>query len=309
MKLSVEYPSVAFREGPQKVLDLAQAIEEIGYDEIAVFDHVVMGYPAQDRPRPMYPPQMPILEAVVLLAQLAAVTKRIGLSTEVLVLPQRQPVLVAKQIATIDTLSQGRVRLGVGVGWQESEYDALEEDFSNRGRRMDEAIAVLRAYWGDSQIDYQGDHYQSTAMAMEPKPPQGRHLPIWIGGGSKAALRRVAELGDGWMGTALADDVQYDIRVDGITCPFCVATSERALKKIEGVHTVGSNLETGTIFVCADSRVSFTDAQLKQLFLEKGFTYRSFTETSECSISGREHDDEELRDIPEDHADHSDTKS
>ena len=110
-------------------------------------------------------------------------------------------------------------------------------------------------------------------------------------------------------GTALADEIQYDIRVDGITCPFCVSTSERALKKIEGVHTVGSNLESGTIFVCADSRVSFTDAQLKQLFLEKGFTYRSFIETSGCSISGHEHDDEDLRGIPEDHADHSDTKS
>ena len=108
---------------------------------------------------------------------------------------------------------------------------------------------------------------------------------------------------------ALADEVQYDIRVDGITCPFCVATSERALKKIEGVHSVGSNLETGTIFVCADSRVTFTDAQLKQLFLDKGFTYRSFTKASECSIGGHEHDDEELRDIAEDHTDHSETKN
>ena len=108
---------------------------------------------------------------------------------------------------------------------------------------------------------------------------------------------------------ALADEVQYDIRVDGITCPFCVATSERALKKIEGVHAVGSDLETGTIFVCADSRVAFTDAQLKQLFRDKGFTYRSFEKTSGCSIAGHERDDEELRDIPEDHADHPDTKS
>ncbi len=108
---------------------------------------------------------------------------------------------------------------------------------------------------------------------------------------------------------ALADDVQYDIRVDGITCPFCVATSERALKKIEGVHAVGSDLETGTIFVCAESRVAFSDAQLKQLFLDKGFTYRSFEKTSRCSIAGHEHDDEELRDIPEDHADHSNTKN
>ena len=109
-------------------------------------------------------------------------------------------------------------------------------------------------------------------------------------------------------GIARADDVQYDIRVDGITCPFCVATSERALKKIEGVHAVGSNLETGTIFVCADSQVSFTDDQLKQLFLDKGFTYRSFQKTSGCSIAEHEHDEDDLRDIPKDHADHRKTE-
>lgn len=96
----------------------------------------------------------------------------------------------------------------------------------------------------------------------------------------------------------LADELQYDIRVDGITCPFCVATSERALKKIEGVHTVGSNLETGTIFVCVDSHVTLTDAQLKQLFRDKGFTYRSFTKASGCSIAGHEHDDVVSRNIP-----------
>ena len=163
MKLSVDYPSVAFREGPDKVLELGKAIEDIGYDEIAVFDHVVMGYPTDDRPGPRYPPKMPVLEAIVLMAQLAVVTDRIGLATEVLVLPQRQPVLVAKQISTIDLMSQGRVRLGVGVGWQESEYDALEEDFTNRGRRMDEAIALLRSYWSDEQIDFDGEYYSSTS--------------------------------------------------------------------------------------------------------------------------------------------------
>ena len=107
--------------------------------------------------------------------------------------------------------------------------------------------------------------------------------------------------------TALADDVQYDIRVDGITCPFCVATSERALKKITGVHAVGSNLETGTLFVCADSRVTFTDPQLKQLFLDKGFTYRSFQKTLGCSFADHEHDEDDLRDIPEDHVQHPGT--
>lgn len=203
MKLAVEFPSVAYREGPAGVLALARAIEDIGYDEIAVFDHVLMGHPTDTRPAPMYPPQMPILEALVLLANVAAVTERVGLSTEVLVLPQRQPVLVAKQISTLDTLSGGRVRLGVGVGWQASEYDALEESFDDRGRRMDEAIELLRAYWRDEQVDFQGEHYTSTAMAMEPKPPQGGALPIWVGGGSRAALRRTGRLGDGWMGTPL----------------------------------------------------------------------------------------------------------
>ena len=104
--------------------------------------------------------------------------------------------------------------------------------------------------------------------------------------------------------SALAEDVQYDIRVDGITCPFCVATSERALKKIDGVHAVGSNLETGTIFVCADDRVEFTDTQLQRLFLDKGFTYRSFEQAIGCSLGDHEHDVDSMRDVPEEHAHH-----
>jgi probable F420-dependent oxidoreductase len=217
MKLTVDFPSVAFREGPAKVLDFGRGLEQIGYDEIAVFDHVVMGYPTPDREAPRYPPQMPILEAVVLMAQLAAVTEGIGLSSEVLVLPQRQPVLVAKQISTIDLLSGGRVRLGVGVGWHDAEFDALEEDFTNRGRRMDEAIRLLRAYWSDERIDFAGEHYTSTAMAMEPKPAQVGGPPIWIGGGSRAALRRTARLGDGWMGSAMVDDTMIRSALDTIT--------------------------------------------------------------------------------------------
>ncbi len=108
---------------------------------------------------------------------------------------------------------------------------------------------------------------------------------------------------------AATGDVQYDIRVDGITCPFCVATSERALKKIEGVHAVGSNLETGKIFVCADSRVEFTDAQLQRLFLDKGFTYRSFEQAPGCSLGDHEHDVDAMGEIPEDHAHHPARKS
>jgi probable F420-dependent oxidoreductase len=216
MKLSVEFPSVAYREGPQGVIRLAKAIEDIGYDQLDMFDHVVMGHPTDKRPAPIYPPQMPIMEAIVVLSYVAAVTSRIGLGTEVLVLPQRQPVLVAKQISTLDTLSEGRVRLGVGVGWQESEYDALEESFSNRGKRMDEAIDLMRAYWGDSKVEFQGNYYSSHAMAMEPKPPQGAKLPIWIGGNSPRALQRVAERGDGWLATAFIDPAKAAAAVQSI---------------------------------------------------------------------------------------------
>jgi len=205
MKLAVEFPSVAYREGPEGVARLARAIEDIGYDELDMFDHVVMGFPIDGREPGPYPGGMPILEAFMTLAYVAAVTSRIRLGTEVLVLPQRQPVLVAKQVSTLDTLSGGRVRLGVGVGWQASEYEALGEDFKNRGARMDEALALLRACWSAPSIDFAGKHYQLRAMGMEPKPPQGCSLPLWIGGNSEAAYRRVGTYGDGWLGSRVAD--------------------------------------------------------------------------------------------------------
>ena len=199
MKLAVEFPSVSYREGPAAVAALARAIERIGYDHIDIFDHVVMGVPIEGRERGPYNPQMPILEALMGLAYMAAVTTRVTLGTEVLVLPQRQPTLVAKQVSTLDTLSGGRVRLGVGVGWQESEYEALGESFHDRGARMDEAIRLLRAYWTDAEVNMASAHYPTVSMAMEPKPPQGGRLPIWIGGLSEAAFRRVGRLGDGWL--------------------------------------------------------------------------------------------------------------
>lgn len=205
MKLSVEFPSVAYREGPAGITRLARSIEQIGFDQLDMFDHVVMGFPTDTRPAPVYPPQMPIMEALMMLSYFAAATDRIGLGTEVLILPQRQPVLVAKQIATLDILSGGRVRLGVGVGWQASEYEALGESFASRGARMDEAITLLRTCWGESHVDLHSGHYQVHAMAMEPKSPQAERLPIWIGGHSERALQRVGELGDGWLAPAMTD--------------------------------------------------------------------------------------------------------
>jgi probable F420-dependent oxidoreductase len=216
MKLTVEFPSVSYREGPEAVRRFARTIEQIGYDHIDVFDHVVMGYPGHGRPPGPYTATMPILEALMLCSHVAAVTERITLGTEVLVLPQRHPTLVAKQVSTLDTLSGGRIRLGIGVGWQESEYEALGEQFRTRGKRMDEAIELLRACWGDDRIDFKGPHYPVTAMAMEPKPPQGRQLPIWIGGLSDAAFRRAGKYGDGWLASRVTDAASARTAIDAI---------------------------------------------------------------------------------------------
>jgi probable F420-dependent oxidoreductase len=216
VKISVEFPSVAYREGPAKVVELAQAIDEIGFDDLAMFDHVVMGYATETRRAPMYPSQMPILEALVTLGFVAAVTTRVTLSTEVLVLPQRQAVLVAKQVSTLDTLSGGRMRLGVGVGWQEAEYAALGEDYTRRGRTMDEAIRLLRAAWSDERIEERGERFHADAIAMEPKPPQAGSLPVWVGGTGPAALRRAGELGDGWMGMIAGSDDDVRATIDTI---------------------------------------------------------------------------------------------
>ncbi len=203
-----------YRDGPEAVGKLIRGFEQIGFDELDMFDHVVMGYPTDSRPKPFYSAKMPIVEAFMLLAFAAAHTKTIGLGTSVLVLPQRHPTLVAKQVSTLDTLSGGRVRLGVGTGWQASEYEAQGEDFNNRGQRMDECIDILRAYWKDEHVNYQGKHYQIDEMAMEPKPPQGDKIPIWIGGTKSPALRRVARLGDGWMAMNAPGDKPLEARLN-----------------------------------------------------------------------------------------------
>jgi probable F420-dependent oxidoreductase len=205
VKIAVEFPLAPHRWGPNAVLGLARAIEEIGYDEIDLFEHVTVGLPTPTRPANQAAPELP--EPLVTLSAMAAVTRSIGLGTGVLVLPQRQPALVAKQVATLDVLSGGRVRLGVGVGWQESEYESLGVPFAERGRRIEEAIQLLRLYWTEPSVTFRGRYYLAEAMAMDPKPVQPGGPPIWLGGDSEAALRRVGRLGDGWLAMADADDI------------------------------------------------------------------------------------------------------
>jgi probable F420-dependent oxidoreductase len=276
MKLSVEFPSVSYREGPEAVLRLARAIEQIGYDHIDIFDHVVMGHPIEGRPAGPYQPGMPILEALTTLAALAAVTARVTLGTEVLVLPQRDPTLVAKQVSTLDTLSGGRMRLGVGVGWQESEYEALGEAFATRGARMDEAIRLLRAYWGEARVDFAGAHYRAVAMAMEPKPPQGPRLPIWIGGHSEAAFRRTGQLGDGWAASRVSDGENARRAIDAIHRHAEKAGRDPALIGLQSMVAPPPRDAAGKQFYAEHDRVVARAAALRAM----GFGWVSLNATA-----------------------------
>ena len=283
MKLAVEFPSVSYREGPAAVMRMAQAIERIGYDHIDIFDHVVMGHPIAGRPPGPYNPAMPILEPFVTLGYLAAVTTRVTLGTEVLVLPQRQPTLVAKQVSTLDTLSGGRVRLGVGVGWQESEYEALGEDFRTRGARMDEAIRLLRAYWSDAQVDFDGPHYLVTAIAMEPKPPQGRRLPIWIGGMSEPAWRRVGWLGDGWLASRVEDAASARRALDAIRRHAEAAGRDPATIGLQSMVAPPPRDAEGKRFYAEHDRVVARVAELEKL----GFGWAALNATAVFQAGAR----------------------
>ena len=261
----------------EQITEIARGVvKDIGYDQIDMFDHVIMGYPTDTRAAPMYPPQMPIMEALMMLSYIAAVTTRVGLGTEVLVLPQRQPTLVAKQISTLDTVSGGRVRLGVGVGWQASEYEALGENFNDRGRRMDEAILFLRHWFRDSKVDFDGEYYSAVAMAMEPKSPQGTNLPIWIGGGSPAALRRTGELGDGWLGTAGLDARRTTRALDTIRQAAEAAGRDPAGIGLQMMLDVPPRDEAGRNFYKDDDNVARRAVELR----EQGFQWGALNATA-----------------------------
>jgi probable F420-dependent oxidoreductase len=170
---------------------VARAADEFGYDSIWTTDHVLMSRGQEE-------PYGRILEALITLAYLAPIARRVKLGVSVLVFPMRNPVLIAKEVASLDVLSEGRVILGVGAGWNESEFDALSAEFGNRGRRLNEALGVLKTLWTDNDPRFEGEFTRFGDVLFGPKPVQPGGPPIWIGGPSQAALRRAATLADGW---------------------------------------------------------------------------------------------------------------
>ncbi len=198
MKLGVVFPQTEIGNDPVVIRDYAQAAEALGYNHLLAFDHVVGGHPDrfQGQRPPPYTHESAFHEPFVLFGYLAAMTTRLELVVGVLVLPQRQTALVAKQAAEVQALSQGRLRLGVGIGWNFVEYEALGESFKNRGARIEEQIEVLRRLWSQDLVDYAGKYHTLHRVGINPRPPQP--IPIWMGGTADVVLRRTARLADGW---------------------------------------------------------------------------------------------------------------
>jgi probable F420-dependent oxidoreductase len=190
--------------------EFAQAAEELGYDHLLTYEHV-LGASTEHRPgwqRPYgdthraYTDRDMFHEPFVLFGYLGAVTRRIEMVTGVLILPQRQTALVAKQAAEVDVLTGGRLRLGVGIGWNRVEYEALGEEFSNKAKKVEEQILVLRSLWTEPVVDFQGRYHRIAWAGINPLPVQ-RPIPIWMGGGTDTVqdvvLERVGRLADGWL--------------------------------------------------------------------------------------------------------------
>ncbi len=206
MEVGVVFPQTELGADPVAIRDFVQAIEGIGYDSVFVADHV-LGADTRFHDHPLlsrYSYQSVVHEPLTLLAYMAAITTHLILATGVIILPQRQTALVAKQAAEVDVLSQGRVRFGIGVGWNAVEYEALGQDFANRGARYDEQIEVLRALWTQETVDFHGAWHDITHAGINPLPVQ-RPIPIWLGVGSTLTrrpadrvLRRIGRLADGW---------------------------------------------------------------------------------------------------------------
>jgi len=184
------------------IRDVAQSLEEAGFDSITTNDHVVGGHPDRAAGEKVHTSATAVHEPLVLLSFLGAVTRRVELVTGVLLLPQRQTTLVAKQCAELDLLSGGRLRLGVGVGRNWMEYEALGEDFTNRGRRIEEQVEVLRRYWTDEHVTFEGRWHHLDRVGLNPMPIQ-RPIPIWMGSFFgfvvERVLERIGRLADGWM--------------------------------------------------------------------------------------------------------------
>jgi len=204
MQIGVTFPQTEIGADPLVIRDYAQAVEGLGYSHLVVFDHVLGADPAHRPGWSGYTSRDMFHEPFVLFGYLAALT-HLELLPAVIILPQRQTVLVAKQAAEVDVLTGGKLRLGVGVGWNPVEYEALGMNFHTRGRVEEEQIEVLRLLWSQEIVSYKGQFHTITEAGLNPLPVR-RSIPIWMGGRADALLQRTARLGDGWLPQGKPDE-------------------------------------------------------------------------------------------------------
>ncbi|MCB2079764.1 MAG: LLM class F420-dependent oxidoreductase [Novosphingobium sp.] len=226
MKIGVIYPQNDLGGDPRAVGRIGLATEELGFDHLLAYDHVVGAtHDREPKLNGPYTENDPFHDPFVMFAYLAAITSRIGFMTGVLILPQRQTVLVARQAADVDLLSNERLTLGVGIGWNYVEYDALGQDFSTRGKRQEEQIGLLRQLWTEPLVEFDGQFDKVDRAALNPKPK--RSIPIWCGGFADIALQRAVRIGDGFIcadgaadAFAQAERVRELMREYGRSGPF-----------------------------------------------------------------------------------------
>lgn len=198
MEIGVTLPQLEIGPDPETLLDFATRAEAAGYAHILAYDHVLGVNPDREGWEGPYDYEDQFHEPLTLFSLVAGPTEDIEFVTGILILPQRQTALVAKQAAQVDRFSDGRLRLGVGIGWNEPEYVALGKDFSTRGRRVEEQVEVLRALWTEELVDFSGEFHEIPDMGLDPMPVQ-QPVPVWMGGMADAVKRRIARLADGWL--------------------------------------------------------------------------------------------------------------
>ena len=199
MKYGVVFPQTEFPSDPEAIKSFAQAAEELGYHHLLSYEHVLGVNPDREGGwSGPYTYKDPFQEPIGLFSYLAGVTQKLEFITGIVILPQRQTVLFAKQAATLDILCQGRLRLGVGLGWNEIEYQSLNKNFHNRGERFEEQIQVLRKLWTQPLVTFEGKWHAIPDAGLNPLPLQ-QPIPLWFGGHADPVLRRVAKMADGWL--------------------------------------------------------------------------------------------------------------
>lgn len=199
MNIGLVFPQTEFGHDLGALKEYAQTAEALGFTHVLAYDHIVGANP--DRPggwNGPYTYQTPFLEPFVLFSMMAAVTERLGFISGIIILPQRETTLVAKQAATLDAISGGRFRLGVGTGWNEVEYQAAGYDFKTRGKREEEQVEVLKLLWTQELVTFKGRWHDIPDAGLNPLPVQ-RPIPVWFGGHAELVLERTARLGDGWL--------------------------------------------------------------------------------------------------------------